>query len=294
MRILYVGCVDSSYRELQILLENGKNVVGVITKESSSVNSDFCDISELAIEYGVPFLYVRNINDTESVSFIQKCNPDIIYCFGWSQIIKNEILSIPPMGVIGAHPAELPNNRGRHPIIWALVLGLNQTAATFFKMDENADTGDIVSQEIVPIYYEDYAMDLYKRIENTECEMILKFTEDLEHNKVCLIKQDLTEGNSWRKRNQEDGLIDWRMSSRAIYNLVRALSRPYPGAEFLYQEESYKVWRVEEIMTDEYANIEPGKVVRVNNDHDFIVKSYDNLIHVVECSPIDIREGEYL
>lgn len=68
------------------------------------------------------------------------------------------------MGVIGFHPAALPNNRGRHPIIWALALGLNETASTFFKMDEGADTGDIVSQVKIPICESDYAADLYENI----------------------------------------------------------------------------------------------------------------------------------
>lgn len=82
------------------------------------------------------YIYSIDINDNSSVKFIRECNPDIIYCFGWSQLIKSEILNIPKLGVIGNHPAELPKNRGRHPIIWALALGLKQTASTFFIMNE--------------------------------------------------------------------------------------------------------------------------------------------------------------
>lgn len=293
MRILYIGCVQSSYKELKLLIENKKNIVGVITKSESQFNSDFCDISPLAEEHGIPFLYVKNINDVQSVHFIRKCNPDVIFCLGWSQLIKKEILDIPPLGVIGTHPAELPNNKGRHPIIWALVLGLKTTAATFFKMDESADSGDIIAQEIIPIDYKDYAVDLYKKIEAAECRMLLKLTEDLEkgiENVVCINKG----GNSWRKRSRVDGLIDWRMSSRAIYNLVRALSAPYPGAEFKHGDDNVVVWKVEEIETDKYKNIEPGKVIKVNSDQDIYVKAYDNLIHITECTSNNIQEGEYL
>ena len=293
MKILYIGCVKSSYRELKILIESGKNVIGVITKKASNFNSDFCDISSLADENDIPFLHIDDINDIKSVDFIKRCAPDVIYCFGWSQLIKSEILNIPPMGVIGAHPAELPKNKGRHPIIWALVLGLSQTAATFFRMDELADNGDIIAQELVPIYYEDYASDLYQRIEDKECELILKFTEELENGSANSWKKN-TAGNVWRKRGRIDGVIDWRMSSRAIYNLVRALSKPYPGAEFMHGLESVVVWRVEEIFTDEYKNIEPGKVIKVNSEQDFYVKAYDNLIHVLECTTNNVREGEYL
>lgn len=141
MKILYIGCVQSSYKELKLLIDNHKDVVGVITKESSKFNSDFCDISDLAIQNNIPYLYVNNINDENGVSFIKKQNPDVIYCFGWSQLIKSEILEIPKLGVIGTHPAELPHNRGRHPIIWALVLGLEKTAASPFPRSIEAIQG---------------------------------------------------------------------------------------------------------------------------------------------------------
>lgn len=294
MRILFIGCVQASYRELKLLLDNNKDVVGVVTKSESKFNSDFYDISPLAIEYNLPYLYVNNINENDSIEFIKKCKPDVIYCFGWSQLIKKEILNIPHMGVIGTHPTELPKNRGRHPIIWAMALGLKQTAVTFFRMNEGADTGEIIAQRIIPIFYEDYATDLYNRVEEVECELILQFTEELEKGSNVLKEQDLSQGNSWRKRSRKDGIIDWRMSSRAIYNLIRALSHPYPGAEIIHGEESIIVWKAEEVITDEYENIEPGKVVRMVSSQNFYVKAYDNLIHVMECNENTIQEGDYL
>ena len=72
--------------------------------------------------------------------------PDIIFCFGWSSLIKSEVLNLTKLGVVGYHPAMLPNNRGRHPLIWAKILGLTQTGSTYFFMDEGADTGDILDQ----------------------------------------------------------------------------------------------------------------------------------------------------
>lgn len=293
MRILFIGCVQSSYIELELLIKNNKNIVGVITKEKSSFNSDFEDLAPLAFQNGIPYKYVKNINDEDSIEFVKECNPDIAYCFGWSQLIKKEILSIPQYGVIGTHPTMLPYNRGRHPIIWALALGLTETASSFFVMDENADTGKVISQEIIQIKYEDYAEDLYNRIEESECRQILDFTEKYENGTISYIEND-DEGNVWRKRGVKDGMIDWRMSSRAIYNLVRALSKPYPGAQFMYEDETVTVWKVEEVITDEYINIEPGKVVKYNGSEDFYVKAYDNLIHVCSCTNNKIKEGIYL
>lgn len=294
MKIVFIGCVESSYILLKTLLENKKNVVGVITKTSSHVNADFVDLSSLCNEYKIDCLFVDNINDSNTLDFLRGKQPDVVYCFGWSQIIKEEILKIPPKGVIGFHPAKLPHNRGRHPIIWALVLGLKSTASSFFRMDEGADTGDIISQEIIEIKDTDYARELYDRIMGIACQQVLRFTEELECGICMPYKQNVLEGNNWRKRCKSDGKIDWRMSSWAIYNLVRGLSHPYVGAHLVYQGKEYKVWRCEEIITEKYANIEPGKVLKIVSETEFYVKAYDNVVHVQDCEAVDFEEGAYL
>ena len=294
MRILYVGCVESSYLELKLLLEHKKDVVGIITKKASKFHADFVDLRPLADQYKISYRYADNINDADTIKFVKDCRPDVIYCFGWSQLIKKEILDIPPLGVIGTHPAELPYNRGRHPVIWALVLGLEYTASTFFIMDEGADTGDIISQRKIKIDETDYARDLYDKITEAECEQILEFTADLEKGSCVKKKQGVTVGNTWRKRGETDGMIDWRMSGKAIYNLVRALSHPYVGAHFVYNDKKYKVWRAERTDGQKYQNIEPGKVIKVVSETDFYVKAYDELIHILDCDQITISEGEYI
>ncbi len=293
LRILFIGTVKFSEEALEKLIEMKANIVGIITKKESPFNSDFADLSFLAKKYKIPYLHVKNINSKESIRFIKEKNPDVIYCFGWSQLIKKDILNIPKLGVIGFHPTKLPENRGRHPITWALFLGLTETASTFFFMDEGADSGDILSQEIVPINYEDDAGTLYEKITKTALKQIEEFTYQLEKGTYKRIPQNNSKANYWRKRERFDGIIDFRMSSRAIYNLVRALSRPYVGAEVKYKENFYKVWKTKEENLN-LPNAEPGKVLKVEKDK-ILVKCYDNGIWLVEHE-IEIlpNEGEYL
>ena len=80
--------------------------------------------------------YVDDVNSKDNYNWIKSLNPDIIFCFGWSNLLKKDILTLAPMGVLGFHPSKLPQNRGRHPLIWALALGLKKSASTFFFMDE--------------------------------------------------------------------------------------------------------------------------------------------------------------
>lgn len=293
MRIVLIGCVQSSEYFLNLLISHGYSPVGVVTKSDSAVNSDFVDLMPICEEFNIPCIHVSNANDAESAAFIRQCEPDLIYCFGWSQLIKRPVLEIPKIGSVGFHPAKLPNNRGRHPLIWVLALGLPETASSFFMMDEQADTGAIISQETVPIAYEDTASTLYDKILQVAGQQVLSFTRDFAHGTVRFHAQP-NAGNAWRKRSVQDGKIDWRMSGRAIYNLVRALTRPYPGAFFTKDGNPVSVWKVEELPMDGVENIECGKVLSVKSSSDFYVKAYDAVIHILECTPVILEEGEYL
>jgi len=293
-KILFIGTVEFSYKALSTLIENKFEIVGVLSKKESNFNSDYYDLTPLAKANNIPVIYRTKDNKDEIISFIKSLNPDIIYCFGWSHILTKSILSIPKYGVIGFHPAELPNNRGRHPIIWALVLGLKQTASTFFIMDEGADTGDIISQEKIKII-DDNAFTLYNKIINVALKQIVSFTIELETKEVFLnkIKQDKTQGNSWRKRTKQDGKIDFRMTSNAILNLVKALSSPYVGAHIEYQNQDVKIWNVLDEGSN-LSNFEPGKVLEIIGN-DIIVKTYDGSIRILDHEfKITPTKGEYL
>lgn len=294
MRILFIGCVRSSELFLNKLLQMKADIVGVVTKAEAGINADFVDIGQISEKHQLDYIYVKNINEPESKTYIQQKKPDLILCLGWSQLLDEEILKIPAVGCIGFHPAKLPYNRGRHPLIWALALGLESTASTFFYMDAHADTGEIVSQRELPISYEDDAASLYHKVMNVAVDQLEEIMNDLEKNTLQKLPQEIGAGNVWRKRGKRDGEIDWRMSSRAIYNLVRALTKPYVGAHFIYQDQEIKVWKVREIITKEYDYIEPGKVLSVTGQMGYRIKAGDNVIELVQCEPVHMEIGEYL
>ena len=293
MKVLLIGTVEFSLKTLEKLIDLKVDLIGVCTKEASTFNSDFADLKPLCIANKIPYLTVDDINSRDSIQWITALNPDVIFCFGWSSLIKKEILNIAPMRVVGFHPAKLPMNRGRHPLIWALALGLKESASTFFFMDEGADSGDMLSQVDFEISYQDDARSIYNKVIDIALCQIEEFIPKLEKNNFTRIRQNNQHSNSWRKRNELDGEIDFRMSSRSIYNLTRALTKPYVGAHIKFNEINYSVWKVKE-SNDFQENIEPGKVLRVF-DKIFVVKSYDGAIEIIEH---DFKEmpkvGEYL
>ncbi|WP_109694976.1 formyltransferase family protein [Chitinophaga deserti] len=265
MRIVFIGTVEFSFNTLQHLINGGAEVVGVCTRAASDFNADYRDLTPLCEQHGIPYKHVRDINHPNNVQFIRELKPDVIYCFGWSSLLKEDILRIAPLGVIGFHPAALPYNKGRHPLIWALVLGLQQTASTFFFMDEGADTGDILSQEPISISSEDTAGTLYEKMTEIALRQIAEFTISLANNTYKRIQQPTNTGNSWRKRGIADGKIDFRLHSSTICNLVRALTTPYVGAHIDTPNGEVKVWKASEEQVDQ-NNIEPGKVIGLDGE----------------------------
>ncbi len=293
MKILFIGTVEFSKIALKKLIELNAQVVGVCTKEKSEFNSDFADLRPLCEKNKIPYKFTDNVNSKDNCDWIKSFNPDIIFCFGWSNLLKKNILTLAPMGVLGFHPSELPKNRGRHPLIWALALGLKKSASTFFFMNEGIDSGEILSQKKFDIFENDDAQTLYDKLANIALLQIEEFLPQLKKKTYQTIKQNDKASNTWRKRVKIDGQINFRMSSQAIYNLVRALSKPYVGAHINYKEKEIIVWKVE-IIDYKQDNIESGKVLDINKDK-ILVKTYDGAIEITHHEFKKLPNiGEYL
>jgi len=293
MRIVFIGTVEFSLAALKKLISLHAEVVAVATKGESAFNADFVDLAPLCEQEDIPYRYVQDINASDNLDWIRSMQPDVIFCFGWSSLIKKPLLDLAQLGVVGFHPAELPQNRGRHPLIWALALGLHKTASTFFFMDEGADSGNILSQRLVSIDYLDNARTLYDKVTQTALKQIEEFLPALERGNYPNVPQDHSLANAWRKRGKSDGRIDFRMHSRTVYNLVRALTKPYIGAHIEYNGAEIMVWQAAEELIN-LPNIEPGKVLDIQ-DNMPLIKCAENALWLKEHEFESLPEiGQYL
>ncbi|NQT95553.1 MAG: methionyl-tRNA formyltransferase [Candidatus Omnitrophica bacterium] len=293
MKIVFIGAIEFSRSILKKLVAMKADIAGVVTRDHSDLNADFSDLSDICKQYNIPCRYAADINSKENIEWIKGLNPDILFNFGSSQVLKDEILNIAPMGVVGYHPAKLPENRGRHPIIWALVLGLKKTASTFFFMNKGVDSGDILDQVEVDILYEDDAKMLYEKLNATALRQVENFLPKLQNNDFKTIPQDQSKAGYWEKRSSGDGQIYFEMDSNAIYNLTRGLTRPYVGAHVLYKGREVKVWKAKEVKSG-FEDCKPGIVLK-SDENNIIVKCHDNAVafedHEFEELP---KEKEYL
>jgi methionyl-tRNA formyltransferase len=294
MRIVFVGTVEFSRHCVREVLENRGNVVAVLTlgREDASFHADYADLSDVALEYRIALYKIKNLNSPETIELIHSLQPDAIFVFGWSQLVSKAILDIPPRGCIGTHPALLPRNRGRHPLIWALLEGLEESGLTFFYLNEHGDSGDILWQKSFPISLYDDAGSLYDKIKMLATEAIRELLPQLENGTAPRVPQNDSEATYWRKRGQKDGEIVWEMPTMKIYNLIRALTRPYIGAHTYMAQKKMVIWRSrlpEGTVPVDASNVPPGTVF-AQRQTELDVRTGDEYLTVVEYELIE--EGE--
>ena len=160
-------------------------------------------------------------------------------------------------------------------------------------MDAGADSGDILSQRVVPILPTDDAADLYRRVTGVALAQLRDFVPQLDTGVVPRQPQDTRCANAWRKRGQADGRIDWRMAAVSIHNLVRGLTHPYVGAHFELGGDDIKVWRTA-VEDNVPPNLEPGKVLD-SNDTGALIKAGVGAVRLLEIEPlVTLQPGSYL
>ena len=279
-RLIVVGAVKSSATLLEHLISLKANVVGVVAKKTRGLNADFADLSVISCQKSIPTIQTNDINEDDVYDFLRDLEPDYLLCLGWSQLIGERVLKVSKRENIGFHPSLLPKNRGRHPVVWALALGLEKTGSSFFLLREKPDFGPVLVQNEIKIEYGDNASSLLEKISLKACEQLTFLLKKLESDIPIAFCKSGVDGNVWRRRGLEDGQIDFRMSSRMIYNLTRALTRPYVGAHINFGGANIKVWRAEEVKID-LPNIEPGRILSVEG-RDILVKTADAGINLQE------------
>ena len=200
----------------------------------------FGSVVEWAKKNEIPLFCPENVNIPEWVEMIRNLSPGVIFSFYYRNLLGRDILTIPSAGSFNLHGSLLPAYRGRCPVNWVLVKGERRTAVTLHYMVEGPDAGDIVGQKEVLIEFEDTARTLYQKLCVKARELLEELLPLIKKGIAPRVAQNLKEGSYYGGRRPEDGKIDWKWPAMQIYNLVRAVTEPYPGA-FAYLPEGQKL-----------------------------------------------------
>lgn len=199
-------------------------------------------VRELAERRAVPVVVDPDLHAPDFAAQLSALAPDFVFSFMFRQLLPPELLAIPLRGALNLHPSALPKYRGRSPINWVLVNGERETGVTLHHMVEKADRGDIVAQRTFPIAEEDTALTLHRRAVDEARILFHETYPLLRAGRAPRVPQDSGEASYFGGRRPEDGAIDWRWSARRIYDLVRAVTHPYPGAFTTHAHRRLFVW----------------------------------------------------
>lgn len=244
-------CVVLAYHNvgragIEALERNGFEISAIFThKDNPSENIWFGSVAELAGERGIPVFAPEDINHPVWVGRIRAMAPDFLFSFYYRNLIKEELLSIPKHGCINLHGSLLPKYRGRVPINWAIINGETETGVTLHYMTEKADAGDIIDQEKFAITDDDTARTLFDKAVAATAVVLDRALPLLREGRAARIPQEESQATTFGKRGPEDGRIDWNKSAKEIRNLVRAVTRPYPGAFSFIGDRKCYFWSVD-------------------------------------------------
>jgi UDP-4-amino-4-deoxy-L-arabinose formyltransferase/UDP-glucuronic acid dehydrogenase (UDP-4-keto-hexauronic acid decarboxylating) len=221
-----IGCAGIS-----ALLKHGFDIQAVFThRDDPDENLWFDSVTELAAEQGLQVFAPENINHPLWVERIRKFAPDIIFSLYYRSMVGPEILDIPAAGCLNLHGSLLPAYRGRCPVNWVLVNGETETGVTLHYMTLKPDDGDIVGRERIEIAATETALTLHHKLTSAADRLLEKMCPRLLTGTAPRTPQDHSLASYFGGRRPADGAIDWRWSGKQIDNLIRAVTRPYPGA----------------------------------------------------------------
>lgn len=250
-----IGCTG-----IDALIAAGYDIQAVFTHtDSPNENQFFSSVARRCAELGLPVFAPSDINHPIWVNRIREFSPDIIFSFYYRNLLSDDILSLAPNGAYNLHGSLLPRYRGRAPANWVLVNGETETGVTLHQMVAKADAGDIVGQRKVAIDNQDTALTLHTKLREAAGQLLHDVLPAIKHQQFTRQKQDEATASYFGRRTPADGEINWHQPAQSVYNLVRAVTEPYPGAFTLLGKAKIIIWRAQALDIEHAYN--PGTVI---------------------------------
>ncbi|MGH7785525.1 MAG: formyltransferase [Candidatus Binatia bacterium] len=265
MRSVVFAYSDVGYVCLETLLAQGAEIAAVVTHDDDPGEQVwFRSVRGLAERHGLPVFTDARVDTPEWLARLRGWQPDFLFSFYYRRLLPPAVLDCARRGAFNLHGSLLPRYRGRCPVNWVLIHGETETGVTLHYMVARADAGDIVAQRRVPIADDDTAHRLYGKLTDAAAALLRETYPRLCDGSAPRVRQDLSQGSYFGGRTPADGRIDWRQSARQIYNLVRAVARPYPGATTRWQHRELTIWWAQP--TAGGRNAPPGTIVGIDDE----------------------------
>lgn len=284
--IFFIGGGSRGYMWVREMLQQKETFVGAcIMREDFHETEKYSQkISKILKNNSIPHLITKSVKEKKYYDFIKELAPSLIIVMGWRTLIPKEIFEIPPVGCVAVHESLLPKYRGFAPVNWAVINGDTKTGVSLFFISDGMDNGYIIGQKSVPILTGDTAADLYKKTSLASIKLLRKFLPLLKMGRAPRRKQSEKQATYTCARIPGDGKINWSNSTESIYNLIRALSYPYPGAFTYLNGKKLIISKASIPIQRKYVGRIPGRVISINKDKGVEVLTGNGIILIEEIS----------
>lgn len=270
LRIVFMGTPDFAVASLDILVQEGYQIVGVITAPDKPAGRGLqlqeSAVKKYAVTKGLKILQPEKLKNPEFLEELTalKAHLQVVVAF---RMLPEVVWNMPPLGTINVHASLLPDYRGAAPINWAIINGEKVSGVTTFKLQHAIDTGNVLFSAQVPISDDETAGELHDDLMQTGAQVLLKTVAAIAAGTAEEQPQPALDPEKIKhapKIFKEDGRINWQQPIDKIYNLVRGLS-PYPTAWTTLQDKQLKIFKA----SKEHATpaVAPGEPVTDNRSY---------------------------
>lgn len=253
-----IGCAG-----IEALLGAGYDIAVVFTHaDDPKENNFYGSVAQLCARHGIPVHAPEDANHPLWIERIAKLNPEYIFSFYYRNLLSEPLLATARKGAFNLHGSLLPKYRGRAPANWVLVNGETETGVTLHRMVKRADAGAILAQQKVSIDRTDTGLSLHAKLRDAATVLLRDALPQLALGKLTETAQDESQATYFGRRTAADGKLDWKKPAEQLFNLVRAVTQPYPGAFCAVGEHKLIVWQADVVKGND--GLAPGRVISVN------------------------------
>ena len=253
-----IGCAG-----IEALLNSGYDIAAVFTHaDDPKENTFYASVAQLCANKGIPVHAPEDANHPLWIERIAKLDPDYIFSFYYRNLLSEPLLALAKKGAYNLHGSLLPRYRGRAPANWVLVNGETETGVTLHRMVKRADAGAIVAQQRVAIERSDTGLSLHAKLRTAASDLLRDTLPNMLQGKITETPQDESKATVFGRRTPADGKLVWAKPAEELFNLVRAVTRPYPGAFCAVGEHKLIVWSADVVKGNEGQA--PGRVISVD------------------------------
>lgn len=297
-KIVFMGTPDFSVPILRRILEDGYEVIGVVTQPDRPVGRKRVltppPVKEEAEKHGIPVYQPEKLRQSEELGQIIALKPDLIVTAAFGQILPKELLDAPQFGCINVHASLLPELRGGAPMHYAILQGKEKTGITIMYMAEKLDAGDILTQTEVPITETDNVGTLHDKLSEAGARLLSETLPKLLRGELTSIPQRDEEATFAYNIKREQEKIDWTKKGEDIYNHIRGLN-PWPVAYTTLNGIVMKIWQAVKVPFSGKAA--PGEIIALDEDSFTVATGNTTAIKILELQPSGkkrMKSADYL